>query len=106
MSPTTTISGELCKKIVLQHPSCCCSSDHKTKVRIPNETADALGHLLRMFVVEARARASIEVSNSKMFGPLFWEGGIDCHCPFLGSSFLGRMRLGGWGWKDGFVGGQ
>ena len=81
MSPTTTISGELCKKIVLHHPSCCCSSDHKTKVRIPNETADALGHLLRMFVVEARARASIEVSNSKIFAlffvvPLYFGKGV------------------------------
>ena len=59
----TTISGELCKKIVLNHPSCC----DNTKVRIPNETADAIGHVLRLFIVEARARASIEVSAAMIF---------------------------------------
>jgi tRNA uridine 5-carbamoylmethylation protein Kti12 len=32
--------------------------------RIPNETAKAVSELLRLFVVEARSRASIEVSWS------------------------------------------
>jgi len=57
---TATISSDLCKKIVSNHPGW----DNR---RIPNDTADAIGHVLRLFIVEARARASIEVSSMYVF---------------------------------------
>ena len=49
-----TIKPELAKKI-LSHAGC--------EKRIPNETAEAVSEVLRMFVIEARARATIEVRN-------------------------------------------
>jgi hypothetical protein len=56
-SSKITIRGDLCKKI-LSHYGC--------EKRVPNETADAMAEVLRMFIVEVRARASIEVSFNVM----------------------------------------
>lgn len=70
MTTTTTISGDLCKKIV--------SNYHGCDKRIPNETADAIGEVLRLFIVEARARASIEVSLE--FGDTVTVAAETCVC--------------------------
>ncbi len=49
-----TIGADLSKKMISR--SIC-------DKRIPNETAEAVSEVLRMFIIEARARASIEVST-------------------------------------------
>jgi hypothetical protein len=50
-SKQSTIASELSKKIM---------TNFGCDKRIPNDTAEAVSEVLRMFVIEARARASIE----------------------------------------------
>jgi hypothetical protein len=50
-----TIPPELSKKLLQSYKP-------DGSKRVPNETAKAVSEVLRMFVIEARARASIEVS--------------------------------------------
>lgn len=70
-----TIRPELSRKL-LSHVGC--------EKRIPNETAEAVSEVLRMFVIEARARATIEVSQlSSKFVNLFDDSYCDHNAKFL-----------------------
>mmetsp|Transcript_41927 Transcript_41927/g.121181 ORF Transcript_41927/g.121181 Transcript_41927/m.121181 type:complete len:108 (+) Transcript_41927:126-449(+) len=60
-NPDATISAELSKRIV-SHSGC--------EKRVANDTAAAISEVIRMFVIEARARASIEAECDL-------EGGVD-----------------------------
>lgn len=76
-----TIKPELTKKILI-HTGC--------DKRIPNETADAVSEVLRMFVIEARARATIEVRTYTV-GRDSLEQYIDTHS-YKMATFAGRVR--------------
>jgi hypothetical protein len=62
-----TIPPELSKRLLQEY-----NAPEGSK-RIPNETAKAVSELLRLFVVEARSRASIEVSYLVVSGGVATE---------------------------------
>ena len=78
-SKQATIASELSKKIM---------TNFGCDKRIPNDTAEAVSEVLRMFVIEARARASIEVSRTTCPMRTFYESHLTQKFLIVVATFL------------------